>query len=141
MEHFVIFIVADDKEKMNAAEHVVERFMEMLIRRGFITEMPVCVNGIITKNFHFGPLGSLLRRNILKQWYKNVPLLHFCFNYELHLVGSPKCWFYNVEIMLFDLVFTGTFLSYLSLRFRYLDHHVLRLVAWDKQGQALYEYA
>ncbi|KAL8597650.1 hypothetical protein ACOMHN_031585 [Nucella lapillus] len=52
----------------------VLRFVQLLVNRGFVEEKSVTVSGLQKKLFHFGPLGSLLRKNILKQWWNAVVL-------------------------------------------------------------------
>ncbi|KAK7112094.1 DNA polymerase subunit gamma-2, mitochondrial-like isoform X2 [Littorina saxatilis] len=52
----------------------VRRFLQLLVNRGFVEESLININGSQKKLFRFGPLGSLLRRNILKQWWDAVVL-------------------------------------------------------------------
>lgn len=51
----------------------VQRFLQLLTNNGFVHETPVAVNGIQKKLFRFGPLGVLLKKNIIKQWYVIIP--------------------------------------------------------------------
>ncbi|XP_076457862.1 DNA polymerase subunit gamma-2, mitochondrial-like [Babylonia areolata] len=52
----------------------VLRFIQLLVNRGFVEDKSVTVSGLQKRLFRFGPLGALLRKNILKQWWDAVVL-------------------------------------------------------------------
>lgn len=47
----------------------VRRFLKLLSDRGFVQESLVTINGMEKKLFRFGPQGTLLRKNIIKEWW------------------------------------------------------------------------
>ncbi|PVD37551.1 hypothetical protein C0Q70_00145 [Pomacea canaliculata] len=50
----------------------VRRFLKLLSDRGFVQESLVTINGMEKKLFRFGPQGTLLRKNIIKEWWDAV---------------------------------------------------------------------
>ncbi|KAK7506290.1 hypothetical protein BaRGS_00002402, partial [Batillaria attramentaria] len=52
----------------------VLRFLQLLARRGFVQDQAVDLGGVHKKLFRFGAQGTLLQRNITKQWWDAMVL-------------------------------------------------------------------